>query len=1510
MFRLARIWLLALSLIVLLAGAAGAGPCPVGDLDGNCKVDWQDVLRFAQQWLDPAGCSGSDCADLDAINGVDGVDFALLAENWGRCWTGSLQVTIEPQAAKDAGAQWRVDGGWWRDSHYTEQDLPVGLHTVEFKTGIAGWVRPTAKQVQVNLNETTNVSATYTELTAANLLINEFMASNGSQLPLEAGELLDGDGRSSDWIEIYNAHGQQVDISGWYLTDNKNNLYKWEFPVGSAVLDDGDYLIVFASGKDDANYPYLDPSSYYHTNFNLDVGGEYLALVAPDGATIVHDYNDYECDVNEFGYPQQRRNYSYGIIDNDPDQESYFGPATPAVQNANVLDGIVADTKFSVDRGFYEVPFFVEITTETEGANIRYTLDFSEPTVTNGIAYTAPVEITGSTSLRAAAFKGNWLPTNVDTHTYIFLDDVLTQSNDQSTLGLPSEWINNVPSSQPRIVRTADYEIDPDVTLAKSDLTTIPAISIVMNADDWFDENTGIYTNSMMYASSDLFWEKPGSVELIYPNPNVGEEFQLNAGVRITGELARWPVVNKKQGIRLLFKGDYGPSKLRTSFFPDSDVDRYDTIVMRSHWGCSWLQDPYLTTYYPGYPDFVNNDPTIATYIRDQYALDCYRDTGHISSEGRYVHLYINSLYWGLYEVVERPDASFNAEHRGGDKEDYDVLKGHVSYTSVNGELHNGSRNMWNVLFSYFDFNGTNQSTVTPVSNADYIEVQKYLDVESFADYMLTLWTIARFDFPRKNWYAAAKRGLPGQPPEKKFLFYVWDSEASLWGDFSTMTRDVNVNMKARYIDSTGSSDTGPVRLFKRLIPNTEFKLLFADRMQKFLFNDGVLTPAANFDRFMVRANEIDRAIVGESARWGDATITYANNPLTRDVEWVAERDWLINEFFPYRTDIVIEQLRDVGLYPDVNAPVFRINDSNQHGGQIDSDDELSMVAETTTIWYTLDGNDPRLDFASGNPDAVSDSAIEYGGAPFTLAASTLIKARVLTGADEWSALSEAVFAVGPVAESLRITEIMYHPQDPPAGNPDAEFIELKNITAETINLALVQFTEGIHYTFPSMELAAGQYVVVVKDPNAFAARYDTTGMNIAAGRYTGSLDNGGERIRLQDAIGQTILDFRYRDDWCEITDGQGYSLTINDAAGDPNNWHEKKGYSASTFLGGSPGQPDYGPRYGDIVINEVLAHSDTDPRGDWIELYNTTDSSIDITGWFLSDNDSNLIKYQIPSGTILEHDYIVFTEVFHFGDKFKLSENGETVYLCSGLDINGKLTGYRQQEDFGASEKDVAFGRYRKSTGTHNFVAMSQNTPGPSYEGAANAYPKVGPIVINEIMYHPDWFAGSPYNNEEFEYVQLYNITGGPVPLYDYGQNEPWKFTDGIDYTFPAAGSEVTIGAGQYIVVAKNPTAFASRFPPVPAEKIFGPYEGQLGNDGEKVELSLPGDEKNGTRYYIRVDRVNYSDGWHGDDFDGPDPWPSSADGTGSSLKRIFAHYYGNDPNNWQAGPPTPGVP
>ena len=114
-------------------------------------------------------------------------------------------------------------------------------------------------------------------------------------------------------------------------------------------------------------------------------------------------------------------------------------------------------------------------------------------------------------------------------------------------------------------------------------------------------------------------------------------------------------------------------------------------------------------------------------------------------------------------------------------------------------------------------------------------------------------------------------------------------------------------------------------------------------------------------------------------------------------------------------------------------------------------------------------------------------------------------------------------------------------------------------------------FTNGIDFTFPDIDLGAEQYVVVVKDQQAFTTQYGTD-INIA-GQYSGRLANDGERIGLQDAIGQTILDFKYSDNWYSATDGDGYSLTIIDALNtDPNSWNLKNSWRPSAQIGGSPG--------------------------------------------------------------------------------------------------------------------------------------------------------------------------------------------------------------------------------------------------------------------------------------------------------------------------------------------------
>lgn len=323
------------------------------------------------------------------------------------------------------------------------------------------------------------------------------------------------------------------------------------------------------------------------------------------------------------------------------------------------------------------------------------------------------------------------------------------------------------------------------------------------------------------------------------------------------------------------------------------------------------------------------------------------------------------------------------------------------------------------------------------------------------------------------------------------------------------------------------------------------------------------------------------------------------------------------------------------------------------------------------------------------------------------------------------------------------------------------------------------------------------------------------------------------------------------------------------------------------------------------IVINELLAHSH-DVAPDWIELHNVSSIPVDIGGWFLSDSGSNLYEYRIAEGTVVEpNGYVVFHEDVHFGNSldpgalqpFKLSENGESLYLYSDSDecFPQCLT----QVKFGASETGVSFGRYRRSTGTRDFVLMSVPTP-----GQANAYPLVGPVVINEIMYRP-------VENGDAEYVELLNISRDPVTLFDFNASLPWRFRDnsGIEFAFPS-DIPLTIQAGEHLLLVRNEALVRRSFSIPTNVQVLQWGSGRLANSGETIYLLKPGDiDEAGTRYWIEVESITYSNGSHPEDFEnGIDPWPTEADGRGLSLNRLFPSRYGNDPANWQATIVTPG--
>jgi len=479
----------------------------------------------------------------------------------------------------------------------------------------------------------------------------------------------------------------------------------------------------------------------------------------------------------------------------------------------------------------------------------------------------------------------------------------------------------------------------------------------------------------------------------------------------------------------------------------------------------------------------------------------------------------------------------------------------------------------------------------------------------------------------------------------------------------------------------------------------------------------------------------------------------------------------------------------------------------------------------------------------------------------------------------------------------LRVSEIMYHH---PVGS-ELDFLELVNAGDESIDLTGVRIDGGVAYTFTGGTLAAGESIVVADDPVAFEAWYGS-GINVA-GRYTGSLSNGGEELilRLHEPYDAAVLRFEYSDSWFGTkTDGDGLSLVIIDASRPRRTWDDRWSWQTSG---------DIDPA--SIVINEVLAHQD-DPLGDWIEITNHYDEPVDLAGWFLSDDAADLMKYEITAAavgdTILDPgQYMVFTEAQHFGEFatdpgnhtwFALSEHGDDVWLSSGS--GGVLGTYRQTVGFGASDNGVSLGRHITSIGEEHFVAMSGRTM-----GAGNADPKVGPVVINELMYHPV--------DGQDEFIELYNVSAADVPLYDPANTaNTWQFTGGVTFAFPTG---VTLAAGEYLLVTQmDPAAFRAEFGIDPSVRIYGPFEDStaLANDGETVEVSKPGTPEapspeypEGFVPYIVVDRVDYSDGR-----EAGDPWPNEPDGSGPSIERLVAGHYGDDVANWCQSQQNGGTP
>ncbi len=243
------------------------------------------------------------------------------------------------------------------------------------------------------------------------LVINELMASNSSTIQ-------DPQGEYDDWIEIYNAGQNAINIGSMYLSDDLSEPTKWQIPSNSpsaTTIPARGYVLIWADNE--------SADAGFHAGFKLDADGGEVVLFDRDGVTL----------VDSVTYDKQHANISFGRYPNASNTLQFMASPTPGSINGSGYLGLVSELTFSYNRGFYNAPFSVTITTETEGAVIYYTLDGSEPYnfemgQPTGIFYSSPILISTTTCLRAVAFKTGWKPTNIDTHTYIFLDDVCRQA--------------------------------------------------------------------------------------------------------------------------------------------------------------------------------------------------------------------------------------------------------------------------------------------------------------------------------------------------------------------------------------------------------------------------------------------------------------------------------------------------------------------------------------------------------------------------------------------------------------------------------------------------------------------------------------------------------------------------------------------------------------------------------------------------------------------------------------------------------------------------------------------------------------------------------------------------------------------------------------------------------------------------------------------------------------------------------------------------------------------------
>ena len=1194
-----------------------------------------------------SGSNASIDGPYTLIAGGDIVDFAGAA-SWPRFTKNATPIAFPN---KEAYAHYQVLFTRVRDAAGANS---MQIAEVELLGGAAGLLPPEE-----------NPDDPSTQLGDGSLVISELMAVNENGF----STTVEGETAYPDWIEIHNAGAGAVNLGGWYLTDDPDNLTKWALPAVQIAA--GGFLAVFASGIEQAdhpeNWPYRDQRGYYHANFTLDADGEYLALVAPD-LQVAHEYASHTGGEDVVSFPPQRADLSYGLYGG---QEQYFTPPTPGRANAPGYASISQEPVFSREGGTFTGYFPLEISSPDPAAEIRVTLDGQVPTQAS-LKYVSPIPIAGTREVLARAYEPGKAPSAVVSRTYIALaNDVLSfnsnlpivvvdtsrqsistnlarvfsvvidageqgrakitdppdffgrgglkrrgsstagvakpsyafevwdennQDRDVSILGLPAEsdWILYAPFSYDRALINNAFMFELSNQIGRYAVRT-RFVEMYLNAND-DTVSAGDYVGLYIFMEKIKRGEERVNIEKLEPwdstEPKITGGYMLKIDRRDPGD----------SGFRTA-RGNptYGDGTLCYV-----DPKEVEITAAQSAWIRGYL-DAFENALYG--PDFANPQTGYAGYID----VDCFIDHNLLNMLAMNVDALRLSTFlhkprggklgmgpiWDFDRALDSTDGRDNnaqSWHGTGDGSDYlNYIWWDRLFKDANFWQEYIDR--WFVLrkgpFSTASLNATIDSMANEIREAQARNYQKWPnqgprfggfqgEIDHLKQWLQTrcTWVDSQFVTPPQivpdggHVEAGSVVSLVSSYPNG-VLFYTLDGSDPRPSSTVTTTREsttlVSENAPKRafvpagpindawrggadFDDSTWISGAGGVGYERQSGYQQFFGIDLGSQMYNVNASCYIRIP------FIVSADPATFNFITLRMRYDDGFVAYLNGVEIQRALFTGTPAW--------------NSVAD-GTHSDGAAVIFEDFDVSAHAGLLRKGQNIlaiqGMNSPITSSDLLFNAELVAGRSTSTIDNGISGAIVQYAG-PFPITGSCLIKARVLVSGNAyspWSGPAQALFAVGPVAESLRISEIMYHPLD-----PNTEFIELANIGAETINLNLVRFTDGVEFTFPSLELAPAEYILVVEDANVFEAKYGP-GLPIA-GTYAGRLSNAGEQIELQDAAGQIIQSFGFNDGWYDITDGEDFSLTVKDpAATDPNTLSQKTSWRPSTLPGGSPGFND-----------------------------------------------------------------------------------------------------------------------------------------------------------------------------------------------------------------------------------------------------------------------------------------------------------------------------------------------